>query len=291
MRSDFLRLFSPANSANGPLAIPGELPPTSAYTYAIELKADEATTKIGGKDVVFNHPVVYYVENFIGFPIGLTVPFGYYDPDKAAWTAAPDGRVVKILSITNGLADLDTDGNNVADNNPSLGITNAERIQLASLYSAGQSLERIPLDHFSITDANHPPPPPPPDSKGYPNVQGPTGGDGGPNDQTKCQGSIVGCERQTLGEAINVVGAPYTLHYESDRVPGREGSYTLNIPLSGATLPASLKRIDLEVSELGKVFNMGFPPQTNQNYTYVSNSRNMFGTTIGGPHIVTVRLG
>jgi len=30
------------------------LPPNSAYTYAVELSADEAVVKIGGKDVLFS---------------------------------------------------------------------------------------------------------------------------------------------------------------------------------------------------------------------------------------------
>lgn len=67
---------------NGPKAMPAELPPSVCYTYAVELSADEALAngrKINGKEVVFNQPVVFYVDNFLNFPAGGIVPVGYYD--------------------------------------------------------------------------------------------------------------------------------------------------------------------------------------------------------------------
>ncbi|MEA3643203.1 MAG: PKD domain-containing protein, partial [Lamprobacter sp.] len=80
---------------NGPESMPATLPGTSAYTYAVELSADEAPIKINGKDVLFNQPVYLYLENFIGFPTGIQVPMAYYDRDQAAWVPTPDGRVIK----------------------------------------------------------------------------------------------------------------------------------------------------------------------------------------------------
>jgi hypothetical protein len=57
------------------------------------------------------------------------------------------------------------------------------------------------------------------------------------------------------------------LNYTSDRVPGRTASNILTIALSGATLPASLARIDLEIEVAGQVFRQEFPPQPNQSFT------------------------
>jgi PASTA domain/PKD domain len=51
-----LRLTEYTVGENGPETMPGPLPPTSAYTYAFEMKADEANTKIDGKDVIFDRP-------------------------------------------------------------------------------------------------------------------------------------------------------------------------------------------------------------------------------------------
>src|SRR5207237_4362607 len=50
---------------NGPAAMPGDLPPASEYTYAVELSADEASD-----GVTFNQPVPLYVDNFLHFPPG-----------------------------------------------------------------------------------------------------------------------------------------------------------------------------------------------------------------------------
>ncbi len=56
------------------------------------------------------------------------------------------------------------------------------------------------------------------------------------------RGSVIGCQNQTLGEDIPIVGTGFSLHYESDRVPGRAdanaiaeadarstGGWTLNV--------------------------------------------------------------
>ena len=57
--------------------MPGELPPSSGYTYAVELSADEALAA-GAQEVRFSSPVPFYVENFVGFPVGSLVPAGFY---------------------------------------------------------------------------------------------------------------------------------------------------------------------------------------------------------------------
>jgi hypothetical protein len=79
---------------------------------------------------------------------------GPYDRERATWIPAPNGQVIKILDLNGGVANVDTDGDNVADNG--LSVTLEERQQLASLYTAGQSLWRIPVTHFSAHDANWP---------------------------------------------------------------------------------------------------------------------------------------
>ena len=102
---------------NGPQAMPAPLPPNVGYTYCVELTADEAE-QAGAVTVRFNQPLPYYVENFLGFPVGSIVPSGYYDRQKAAWIPSPNGRVIKIVGVTGGLADLDL--NNIPGADPSL---------------------------------------------------------------------------------------------------------------------------------------------------------------------------
>lgn len=285
--------------ANGLKTMPAALPPTSGYTYALELTADEVTTKIAGQDVLFNQPVPFYLDNFLGIAVGTHVPVGFYDAQKAAWVPAPDGRIVKIVAISNGLADLDTDGDTVADNSPALGITDAERTRLGSLYAAGQSLERIPLTHFSIYDFNFPtictpgqtcpvPSPGPITGGTGPNTtidDGGAGGDGGPghcppSGPTLASGSLIECENQILGEAVPITGTPLSLNYRSDRVPGRK--LTLQIPLTGQTVPPNLQHVDLVVTVAGRAFMQSFSADANQSYAFTWDGLDAYGRALQG---------
>src|SRR6185295_12972264 len=81
--------------ALGPASMPSELPPTSGYTYYLELTADEELAA-GAVGVEFNQPVVFYLENFIGFAVGSHAPVGFYDRQAGVWKGEPDGRVVKV---------------------------------------------------------------------------------------------------------------------------------------------------------------------------------------------------
>jgi RHS repeat-associated protein len=286
-------------------AMPAPLPPTSAYTYAVEMGADEVTTKIAGKDVLFNQPVYFYLDNFLGFPVGIQVPVGYYDQDKAAWVPAPDGRIIKIISITNSLADIDTDGNGTADNNPALGITDAERAQLASLYAAGKTLERIPVSHFSVYDPNYgtgcpagqtcSPPNPGPAKGGAGGNNTINGGSGGGSSKysgpsIEC-GSIIECENQILGESVPITGTPFSLNYRSDRVPGRKIGNTLQIPLTGGIVPTNLQRVDLQITVAGRTYDQSFPPNPNQSYTFTWDGRDAYGQAVQGLQQAMIRIG
>ena len=112
---------------------------------------DEAVAA-GAKEVKFSKPVLSYVENFLGFPVGEAVPAGYYDRTLGAWVPSDNGRVIAVLSVTGGLADLDVNGSRVPADLAvlnALGITDDERRQLSALYQPGQSLWRVPVSHFT----------------------------------------------------------------------------------------------------------------------------------------------
>jgi len=274
--------------SNGPQSMPAALPPSSGYTYAVELSADEAL----GQEIKFSKPVINYVENFLGFPVGGIVPVGYYDRVKSAWIPSDNGRVIKILSVTSGLANLDTDGDDAADTAATLealGVTDAERQQLATLYVAGQSLWRVPHTHFSPGDYNWPYGPPW-DAKG-PQMPTPQSDSSKLHDPDCHRGSIIECQNQVLRESIAITGTPFSLNYRSDRGLGNKAANMLNIPLSGATIPASLKRIVLEISVAGKLFTQSFPAKINQTYTFTWDGKDIFGRPIQGGVPVTVRIG
>ncbi|MBK1722057.1 hypothetical protein CKO23_07295 [Thiocystis violacea] len=286
--------------ANGPQSMPAPLPPTSGYTYAVDIGVEEAAVRKDGQDVVFDQPVPYYVDNFLGFPVGEEVPAGYYDTTKAAWIAEDNGRVIQILAISGGLADLDLDGSGQAADAIALavlGITDAERQRLATLYTAGKTLWRVPLTHLSWWDLNWLFGPPG-DAEEPPSVKEPPEPPSNcttcpcPGSENQQPGSIIGCESQTLGEQVPLVGSGVSLNYRSDRVPGRLSARTLDIQLSGDSVPASLKRIEAFVTVAGVRYDLGeFSTQPNQTTTFNWNGKNAYGQTLQGSQAATISVG
>jgi hypothetical protein len=152
----------------GPQAMPAPLPPTTAYTYCVELSVDEAD-ELGASTVEFNRPVAFVLDNFINVPVGSVVPVGAWDRQRAAWLPSPEGRVVGVVSSISGALQLDIDGDGVVDD-PSemaaIGLGVDERIALASRFVVGDTFWVAELSHFTPYDLNYPldqrPEPPPP---------------------------------------------------------------------------------------------------------------------------------
>lgn len=273
---------------NGPNAMPAALPASSAYTYCVELSADEAVAT-GATTVNFSRPVPFYVENFLNFPVGGTVPSGYYDRTRAAWLASTNGRVVKVVSITNGLADLDITGHGAASQSDlvAFGIDDAERQKLATMYAPGQSLWRVPITHFTPWDHNWPPIAPP--------TAVAPGGSTGPTPATTCpcpaeaKGSIVDVHNQTLSESIPITGTPFSLVYNSSRVSNGT-RYKFDMALSGATIPQPLRRIDLAIQVAGRSFRASYSPATNLKSSFAWDGRDAYGRVVQGAQNATVTL-
>jgi len=270
----------------GPQAMPALLPPNSLYTYAVSYSVDEAMNA-GATSVQFTQPVIAYVENFLGLPVGTTIPSGAYDRSQGVWVGSGNGRIIKILSVTGGVANVDTDGDGAADNG--LSMTTAELQQLGALYQPGTSLWRVPVTHFTEYDYNFGPgfppgavPPGLPFAHAVPRV---------PNQCEITQASVIGCQNQTLGETVALTGTPFALHYQSDRVPGRLAADALEIPLSGASVPGPLKRIDLEVAVAGRRFAQSFPPLPNQSFTFQWDGKDAYERTLQGSPTYQVSVG
>ena len=288
-----LRLSEYTVGSNGPAAMPALLPPASAYTYAVGFQGgEEATLKLNGKDVLFDRPVPFYVTNFLGFPVGSAVPVGYYDSDRAVWVASENGRVIQILAISNGSAELDTDGDGLPDDAAKLGvlgITAQELVRLASIYPAGETLWRVQVSHLSTWDCNWPYGPPM-DAE-YPGQPDPVQVGRGLNDPCEERGSVIECQNQVLGERLRLAGTPYQLHYRSNRVSGHAAGRALRIPLSGSSIPDSLIGIRLEVEVAGQRFSAVFSAARNQVYPFVWDGLDGMGRQVSGWHKVTVRIG
>jgi len=282
---------------NGPAAMPAPLPSTTGYTYAVELTADEELAA-GAPEVTFSQPLHLYLENFLGFPTGQVVPVGSYDRALGQWIPEANGAVVKILSISGGVANLDVDGSGSPASSAelsTLAITPAELTQIAALYPAGQSLWRVPTSHFSRPwDYNWPTGPDCPANTSC------APGQPDPCSATDCPpltcnntqaGSLIGCETQSLGETLPVVGTPFTLNYQSNRQAGLLAADTVNIPLSGPAPPSTLKRIDLEINVAGQTLAGSYAASPNQGTTFTWNRKDGYGRPVQGQALITVRVG
>lgn len=276
----------------GPAAMPGSLPPTSAYTYALELSVDEAMAA-GARNVRFEPPVTLYVENFVGIPVGERVPTGAYDRSDALWKGEADGRVLEMLDVDgNGLATLDVDGSGSAADAAtlaSLGITDSERTELAKLYQPGDTVWRTPIAHFTPWDCNYPMAPP--EDAGAPDVPQPE--EEGPEQEHPCNGngSIIECQTQVLGDRLPIAGTPFNLSYRSNRMPGFEPTRSTDIPLTTDTVPPSLKRVEAEITIGGRTIRRSFDaPTANLSTKFVWDGLDAYGREIQGSRRADIRI-
>jgi len=289
----------------GPAAMPAQLPPTSAYTFAAELELsgalDLGAERVDFTDGFMDMVVPVYVDNFLGFPVGTGVPSGYYDRSRGVWVPSDDGRVVRVVGITDGKADLAVTQQDAEAGEPSgwqelrdLGVTDAERRKLAELYPAGRTpaeLWRVPITHFSPWDFNWPWAPPA--GARFPG-QGSLWGDQRlDNPGQRCGGSVIGCESQTLMERIGIPGTPFSLVYNSGRVAGRLAASRLEIRLVGNEVPEELVGVDVEVQVAGRKYEYSRDlPLAKDTWTFVWKDRTdpSTGGVLHGSQTARVKL-
>jgi len=273
----------------GPAAMPAPLPGNTQYTYAVDYSTDEGLAA-KAKSIRFSKPIYHYSENFLGFPVGMGVPAGYYDRTLHAWLPMPNGAVVKILAVTDGLAQLDVDGSGSPapdDWKQAMGITDGELALLGARYQPGQTLWRVPVPHFSFMDYNWTGGPPPDASSpqasagGNPTTSGPS---------TLC-GSIIEAQNQVVGERIPVTGTPFTLNYRSNRVEGFKAANQMHLALSGASVPESLRRITVEANIAGQTYQADVAPSANAFYQLLWDGRDGIGRPVNGQQPAWVSVG
>lgn len=276
----------------GSLRMPATLPVSSGYTYAVELSVDEAMAA-GAKSVQFNQPLPVYVDNFLEFPVGVHVPSGSYDTDRAQWIPSPDGRVMKVLSEdpTQG-AVLDVAGSGQPATSTeliALGITAEELQAIADRYQPGATFWRVPVQHFSIWDFNLPyglPPgaAPPPAVNPEQSIELDS------DDTTNCDGCVIQPQAESLGEDLALTGVPFGLHYRSDRMSGANRAARATITLSDAALPSGVLTIGLDVSIGGQHLSKHFDAAPNLKYTYVWDGKDAYGRPMVGTHAANIRV-
>jgi len=278
-------------------AMPVPLPAGSGYTYAVNISVD------GRTDVQFSRTIPFYLTNFLDFPVGRIVLVGRLDENTdRGWLPAADGRVIKVLNADNGMASLDTNGNGLPDDE--LGITAAEKQEIAKQFPVGGEFLRIEINQLGDYDLNWPlRTPPQPAVK--PGTITPTVNEVAEN-ATLCSGCIIDAESYVLKKTIPVTGVPFNLNYRSNRTLGRTANYQFKIPLQDSSVhPPKLhppKRIKLEVSIGGQKINQVFSDNSADNpeaglntesYTYEWDGKDGYGRSLEGfgRHQATVRIG
>jgi RHS repeat-associated protein len=271
-----------------PESMPAKLPPTSAYTYCVELTVD------GAQRVRFEKPVVTWVDNFLGFDVGEIVPVGYYDRDRGVWVPSDNGVVVKLLDMdSDGIVDaLDANGDNQPDDLNSTGSFNDEVKGLDDFakYPPNSTFWRVAVTHFTPWDHNWPYGPPAdaisPNPGTIPSI-----------DQQKPEvktcptdiNSFIEDRSRIFHEDIPIPGTYMTLHYSSNRVEGYKT--VISVPVSGETVPASLKNIIVKVEVAGHILEQVLSPLPNQKAEFIWDMFDYLGRLPIGKIIVHVSIG
>ena len=226
-------------------AMPGELPDTSAYTYAVEFSVDqavEARRHRRRRSPSRSSPTS--TTSSTSRPARPSPP-RTTTRRRRAWVPVRERRRARGRLRDGGMAQVDVDGDGAADSGAALaelGIDDAELTKLAQQLRrrrllwrvAGQALHAVGLQlalrlqGATARRRTRSPPPPP-----Y---------------CPECQAR--GLDRRLLqpdaGRAARVTGTPFALDYDSGRSPGYKEAYTLDIPLTGRVAAGGrCRRVDL----------------------------------------------
>ncbi|MFN8586650.1 MAG: RHS repeat-associated core domain-containing protein [Candidatus Eisenbacteria bacterium] len=248
--------------ADGEEAMPGTLPPSSAYTYCVNLSTVEGDDMAGAgppAKVAFDRPVSTYVREFLGARVGTAVPSGSYDFTTGHWVPSEDGLIVRIKGRGRSLANIDSDtlaANNDSLRNVALGFTEDEVELITNEYAIGDSLWRVRLMHFSPHDYNF-------NRAAVAAAQAMSPGSIASlgtliTDPGMTCACVIENENRVLGEEIPIVGTPYSLHYRSSRQPGDVSMRWLHIPLTGSASDAALVRVHVTVDVAGRRYSHSF---------------------------------
>lgn len=260
-------------------SMPNVLPPTSQFTYCVEAEA------LGYSDIQFDKAVVLWLPNTLGFDVGDAVPVGYYDRTEATWKPMPDGVVVKFLD-TDGdtvIDAIDADGDGLPDDLTKDGTFSDEIMGLTKVkgFKPNDTAFRVEVKHFSPLDLNYPGGPPPdaiPPNGDDPNADN---RDKNPDKDNPCKKvgySAIDSRTRVVHEDIPFGISGMGLHYSSEWVEGF--AQPINIPLSGSTVPASLKAIRARYGVAGLVFEAERPPLPKQSITFLWDGKDYLGNTV-----------
>ncbi|MBI5516947.1 MAG: hypothetical protein HY909_24405 [Deltaproteobacteria bacterium] len=276
-------------SAGGdPAAWPAEPLPGGSTTYGVELSFDEPS-RTPGATVRLEPGAALYVNDFVGLPIGTRVPVGRWDRGARRWHPETPGIVLRVVDTPDGVASLDLTGDGRAEDPAlltSLGVLEPERRALGAIARAGQPFLRMVLESSGPYGVSWPVSRPP--AGAVPPLADPA--PCAPDHPSTAPGSVIHVEEQSLGEALPIAGTPFRLQYQSERVPGGAPN-TVELSLLGATVPAGLQRVTVEVTVAGVRRRETLTPSPNLPFLWRWDGRDAFGRAVQGAWGATVRVG
>jgi RHS repeat-associated protein len=256
---------------------PGTLPPDSA-SFGVEATVDEAQA-LGATEVQFSDNVSLIVENFMGLEVGSHLPLGYYRRGEGQWQDETAGRVVEVTDIQDGEANVDADGDGKPESHEDLqdlGFTHATRREMARRYLPGATLWHVPLTHFSPHIATIPIVAPA-------NATAPALGTVSlrPLDVPTRRGPVL-VERQALIQSFGIPATPFSFVYQSDRTPGYQQGYRIDLPIVPEVLPTGLKRIVASLRVAGRTLRQDLQPKVSLAAHFEWDGKDSFGRVVQG---------
>jgi len=91
-------------------------------------------------------------------------------------------------------------------------------------------------------------------------------------------------------EDIAVVGTPFTLHYESDRTPGRTAEQGLLLSLASKGVPNGVKAFQVEILVAGQKLTQTVPTSAGST-AFAWDGNDAYGRPLNGSFSVTTRIG
>jgi len=146
------------------------------------------------------------------------------------------------------------------------------------------------VTHFTPWDHNWPYGPP--TDAIFANPEGEPSSDDEDGDYDPCNNTVnshVNHRSRIFHEDIPIPGTDMTLHYASNRVEGYK--YSIAVPASGETVPASLKRIIVKVEVSGRTLEQLLEPLPNQMAEFVWDRLDHLGRPVSVPTTAHVSIG
>lgn len=270
--------------------LPAPLPQGTGVAYAVEFTVQQAANA-GATTVEFSQPITQYVENFLGLPVGSSLPTGSLNTATGSWEPEPDGTVVQITGFSGGQALIDINGDGTPDSGASLSnmfppITTEELQNLNTTYN-GQAtpieLWRVPISHFSAV------------AVGFPRVAANGGNDVDVRRPRRNDNLLdasedpivfdrdIAVEPRAVREELPIPGSPFNLVYRSDRSDGYSNTLVVPIaPPGGFTNAPNSIVVDVDVAGQKISQTVNAPFSADQTVKLTWNGQNGYNQTING---------